>query len=229
MNNNQIGTLSEKSIHSLIKDMIQPDKNFQEVKVGRYIADIKQDNNIIEIQTQQFKKLTCKLSYYIQCGYHTTVIYPVVENKYINWIDPSDNEIVERRKSPTKGVIQNIFKELYWIIDYLDNELVDLQIIILDAEEYKYLDGYGPSSKKRATKIDKVPTKVNNVVTIKSKSDLVILIPDTLQNKTFTIKEFKKESKFNSSWASSGLKLLREHAIIQIVEKKGNALVYTKG
>lgn len=225
---NQIGTLSEKSIHSLIKDMIQPDKNFQEVKVGRYIADIKQGNNIIEIQTQQFKKLTGKLSYYIQCGYHTTVIYPVVENKYINWIDPSDNEIVERRKSPTKGVIQNIFKELYWIIDCLDNSLIDLQIVTLDAEEYKYLDGYGQNAKKRATKIDKVPTKINNVITIKSKSDLSVLIPTTLQNKSFTIKEFKKESKFSSSWASSGLKLLREHNIIHIVEKKGNAFIYSQ-
>ena len=223
---NQIGTLSEKSIHSIVKEYLESDKNLHEIKVGRYIADIKRGNDITEIQTQQFKKLLGKLNYYIECGYHTTIVYPLVENKYINWVDPSSIEVVERRKSSHRGVLQDIFKELYWVVDYLDNPLVDLTIVTLDAEEYKYLDGYGHNSKKRATKIDKVPTKVNNVVTIKSKSELSILIPDTLKDKRFTAKDFIKETKCNKRWAPSGLKLLREHEIIQIVAKKGNAFIY---
>ena len=63
MGQNQIGTLSEKSIHSEIKNYLEPNKEYQEVKVGNYIADIKRGNEIFEIQTQQFKNLIFKLKY----------------------------------------------------------------------------------------------------------------------------------------------------------------------
>ena len=224
---NQIGTLSEKSVHSTIKDYIEPNKEYQEVKVGNYIADIKKNNLIYEIQTQQFKNLLGKINYYISCNYKTIIVYPITQNKYINWIEPSSMEIVERRKNPHKGVIQDMFKELYWIVDYLDNPLVELNIILLDVEEYKYLDGYGQNSKKRATKIDKVPTKVNEVVQIKSISDLNKFLPDTLPE-NFTSKDFIKHSKCNKRWAGSGLKMLRENNIIKIVRKIGNSFVYSR-
>jgi hypothetical protein len=224
---NQIGTLSEKSIHSLVKDYIEPNKEYQEVKVGNYIADIKKDNLIYEIQTQQFKNLLGKINYYTSCKYRTIIVHPIAKNKYINWVEPSSMEIVERRKTPHKGVIQDIFKELYWIVDYLDNPLVELNIILLDVEEYKYLDGYGQNSKKRATKIDKVPTKVNEIVQIKSISDLIKFLPDTLPEK-FTSKDFIKHSKCNKRWAGSGLKMLRDRGIINIVEKSGNSFIYTR-
>ena len=224
---NQIGTLSEKSVHSTIKDYIEPNKEYQEVKVGNYIADIKKNNLIYEIQTQQFKNLLGKIDYYISCKYKTIIVYPIAKNKYINWVEPSSLEIVERRKTPHKGVIQDIFKELYWIISYLGNSLIELHIILLDVEEYKYLDGYGQNSKKRATKIDKVPTKVNEVVQIKSISDLNKFLPDTLPEK-FTSKDFIKHSKCNKRWAGSGLKMLRENNIIKIVGKIGNSFVYSR-
>lgn len=223
---NQIGTLSEKSIHSIVKDYLESDKQYQEVKVGKYIADIKRGNSIIEIQTQQFKNLLGKINYYIRCGYKTTIVYPIAQTKYINWIETDSTEIVERRKNPHKGVIQDMFKELYWIVDYLDNPLVELNIILLDVEEYKYLDGYGQSNKKRATKIDKVPTKVNEIVQIKSISDLIKFIPNTLPEK-WSSKDFIKHSKCNKRWAGSGLKILREKGLIQIVEKQGNSFIYS--
>lgn len=224
---NQIGTLSEKSIHSTIKKYIEPDEQYHEIKIGNYIADIKKDNIIFEIQTQNFKNLLNKLDYYISCGYKTVVIYPISKNKYINWVDTNSNEILERRKTPHRGVIQDMFKELYWIVDYLDNPLIELSIILLNVEEYRYLDGYGQNSKKRATKIDKVPTKVNEVVQIKSIRDLNKFIPDTLENE-WNSKDFIKHSKCNKRWAGSGLKMLREKDIIQIVGKQGNSYIYSK-
>ena len=65
---NQIGTLSEKSIHSTIKKYIESNEHFHEVKVGNYIADIKIDNNIFEIQTQNFKNLLNTLEKTVKGG-----------------------------------------------------------------------------------------------------------------------------------------------------------------
>lgn len=225
MSQNQIGTLSEKSIHSEIKNYLEPNKEYQEVKVGNYIADIKRDNEIFEVQTQQFKNLISKLNYYIKNGYDITVVYPLVQEKYINWIDPISTEIVERRKSSYKKYIQDIFKELYWIKDYIANEQIKLKIITLTAEEYKYLDGYGQNNKYKATKIDKVPSKIINEINIQSVNDFKIFLPDTLP-KEFTSKDFQKYTKSRSKYIGSGLKILREIGVIKVIRKEGNAYVY---
>lgn len=225
MSQNQIGTLSEKSIHSEIKNYLEPNKEYQEVKVGNYIADIKRDNEIFEVQTQQFKNLISKLNYYIKNGYNITIVYPLIQEKYINWIDPISTEIVERRKSSYKRYIQDIFKELYWIKDYIVKEQIKLKIITLTAEEYKYLDGYGQNNKYKATKIDKVPSKIINEINIQSVNDFKIFLPDTLP-KEFTSKDFQKYTKSRSKYLGSGLKILREIGVIKVIRKQGNAYVY---
>lgn len=219
---NQIGTLSEKSIHSFLKSYLEPDISNHEVKLGPYIADIynKNNNHIIEIQTQNFKKLISKIDYYLQNNYKITIVYPVIECKYINYLDPVTSEIIKTTKSPRKGVIQDIFKELYWIIDYLDNDLFSLSIITLDANEFKYLD-------KKLIKIDKKPLKLNDIYNINNLSDLKILIPSSLPNE-FTCKDFLKSTKCNKRWVGSGVKMLREHNIIKIKRKISNTYIYER-
>ena len=224
---NKIGTLSEKSVHRYLKDYFESNKDLQEVKVGNYIADIKRGNEIIEIQTKNFKSLVNKVIYYDSLGLHTTVVYPIIHKKYINWLNPSDMKVVEKRKSTKTGCIQDIFKELYWLIDMLDNKELSIKIVLIDADEYKLLDGYGQYNKNKATKVDKVITNIYNMVEINSISDLRIFIPDTLKD-NWTSKDFIKATHCNNRWTASGLKMLREHNIIEVVGKQGNAIVYKR-
>lgn len=225
---NKIGTLSEKSIHRTLKEFIENDKSKHEVAVGRFIADIcyKDRKEIVEIQTKCFKNIIPKLEYYLRNGYTVKIVYPLILNKDIHWIDKESNEVVEVRKSSKKGKIQDIFRELYWIYRYIINEKVELEIYGLNAAETKYLDGYGASQKKRATKIDKEPTEIIGYTAIRNKEDFIKFIPETLRNKEFTSSEYKKVIKSNDKYLSSGLKILREIGIIQIVGKKGNSFVY---
>ena len=224
-NKNQIGTLSEKSVHLEIKNYLEPRKEYQEVKVGNYIADIKRDNEIFEVQTKQLKNLISKLNYYIKSSYNVTIVYPLVAESYTIWIDKDSNEVLDKRKSSYKRYIQDIFKELYWIKDYIVNEQINLKIISLEVNDYRYLDGYGQNNKYKATKIDKVPTKIISEITIKSIDDFKVFLPDTLP-KEFTSKDFQKYTRSRSKYLGSGLKMLRELGIIQVVSKKGNAYVY---
>lgn len=216
-----IGTLSEKSVHAQLKNLIA-DEKFQEIKCGRYVADIKIDNTIYEIQTQQFKKLIPKLEYYISCGYNIVVVYPLIQQSYINYIDEL-NDIVDRRKSSYKRYIQDIFKELYWIKDYIVNEQIKLTIVALEVEEYKQLNGV---SKYRATKIDKVPTKVVSSIDLCKIDDFYKFLPDTLP-KEFDSNMYKKHTHSRSKYLGSGLKMLRELGIIQVVRKEGNKYIYS--
>ena len=48
---NGIGMQSEKTLHLFLKNYLQPDENFHEVKVGRFVADIL----CIALKSQRFR------------------------------------------------------------------------------------------------------------------------------------------------------------------------------
>ena len=62
-----IGTLSEKTVHAILKNYYEPDEDRQEIPIGNYVADIFAGGEIIEIQTRQFDKLRGKLSAFLPC------------------------------------------------------------------------------------------------------------------------------------------------------------------
>lgn len=61
-----IGTLSEKTVHAVLKNFYETDPAHQEIPVENYVADILRDGEIIEIQTRSLnamrRKLDCFLS-----------------------------------------------------------------------------------------------------------------------------------------------------------------------
>jgi len=65
-----IGTLSEKTVHAILKNYYEPDEDRQEIPIENYVADIYADGEIIEIQTRQFNKLRDKLKAFLP-------LYPV--------------------------------------------------------------------------------------------------------------------------------------------------------
>ena len=109
---NRIGVLSEKTLHSVIKRFIEPNEALQEVKVGGYYADIKNENGIFEIQTRSFTKLRAKLTSYLETE-KETVVYPIRAVKRLIWIDAQTGELTAPRKSPKRGSYFDAFPELY--------------------------------------------------------------------------------------------------------------------
>ena len=47
-----IGTLSEKTVHAVLKNYYAPDQNMHEIPIDSYVADIFTGQEIIEIQTR---------------------------------------------------------------------------------------------------------------------------------------------------------------------------------
>lgn len=65
-NDKGIGTLSEKTLHAVLKNYYEPDENKHEVAIDGYYADIFNDSGIIEIQTRQLNKLRDKLAVFLK-------------------------------------------------------------------------------------------------------------------------------------------------------------------
>ena len=55
-----IGTLSEKTLHAVLKHYYAPDEDMHEIPIENYVADIYTGTEIIEIQTRAMNRMRKK-------------------------------------------------------------------------------------------------------------------------------------------------------------------------
>lgn len=224
---NGIGTLSEKTTHAVIKNYMEPDERCHEIRVAGYVADIlTRDNDIIEIQTRAFERLRGKLKAFLE-EHSVTVVYPLPATKWLMWINKETGEVSEPRKSPKRGNPYDIFPELYKIKFFLKHHNLHFQILMMDMEEYKYLDGWSIDKKKGASKCDRIPISLQNEIIIDSAHDFCIFIPENLPA-TFTSKEYAKAAKISVPKAQTALNILHYLEVVNRVGKDKNAYLYER-
>lgn len=221
-----IGTLSEKSVHAIIKHYLEPNTAYHEIKINNFYADILNDHGIIEIQTSNFDKLRKKLELLLNT-HKITIVYPIAHKKKIYWIDNNTGEISLPRKSTKTGRPQDIFRELYKIKNYLDHPNLNLHIILMDMREYRLLDGWSKDRKKGATKCDRIPYKLIEEIKINSPKDYFKLIPNELED-PFTVKDYKALTKISQRDASVAINILNHIGLIKRIGKKGRAYLYSR-
>ena len=217
-NGNQmgIGTLKEKTVHMVLKEYYEPDIDYHEVVVDKYVADICRGNKIIEIQTANFDKMRGKLEVFLKENI-VTIVYPIPHIKWLNWIDNHTHEVKNRRKSPKKGNEYQVFYELYKIKMYLNNPNLRIKIVLIDMEEYRLLNGWSKDKKKGSVRYDRIPLKIEKEIDIEQTKDYMQLIPCSLAEE-FLVKEFAKASKLTTRKTGYAINLL-EH--LGVIEKNG--------
>lgn len=219
-----IGTYQEKTVHAVVKNYIEPNKAKQEIKVGSFVADICNEQGIIEVQTANFNTMKKKLSVFLD-KYPVTIIYPVPFKKYVIWIDPETGELSQKRKSTKKGTPQMIFRELYKIRPFLRKQNLQIVILMIHMEEYKLLNGYGKDKKNHASKYDRFPIKLEDEIILEDVTSYVQLIPKGLPD-TYTTKDFAKMAGITVSDAQKALLILYEFGIVERVGKVKQAYIY---
>lgn len=220
-----IGTLMEKTIHSVFKHYYEPNCKYHEVKINNFIADIVKDNIITEIQTTNFNKLRKKIDSYLP-DYKLVIVYPITVTNYIHWIDPDTGQISKGRKSPKPASVYDVFTELYKIKFHLNKDNLSFKIPLISSYEYRYLDGYGKDRKKGATKCDKIPSKLLDEISLNSLQDYLHFIPKTLLDVNFTSKDFAKAASISLKLSQLTLNILNYIGLIDKIGKSGRLNLY---
>ena len=219
-----IGTLSEKTVHAVLKNYYEPDEDKQEIPIENFVADIYSQGEIIEIQTRQFNKMRDKLKCFLSL-YPVTIVYPIPREKWLIWIDEESGEASPKRKSPAKGNPYLAFIELYRIKMFLKDPNLRLKIVLLDMEEYRLLNGWSRDKKKGSTRFDRIPTRIVEEVCIDCPQDYMQFVPYGLAE-PFTFREFAKAAHIRNALAQSALPILTDAGAVERVGKKGNAWLY---
>lgn len=220
-----IGTLSEKTVHAILKNYYEPDEDKQEIPVENYVADIYADGEIIEIQTGQFNRMRDKLKAFLPL-YPVTIVYPIPREKWIVWIDEETGELSKKRKSPVKGNPYTAFPELYKIKMFLKEPNLRLKFVFLDMEEYKLLNGWSRDRKKGSSRYDRIPTELVEEIDINCIRDYMQFVPYELEGE-FTSKEFAKAVHISVSLAQTVLNILYYVGTVTRTGKRGNQILYT--
>lgn len=223
---NGIGTLREKTIHSVLKYYYAPNPAYHEIRIGSYVADICVDGEIYEVQTRNFNTMRGKLDFFLQ-EHDVTIIYPVAHTKWLSWLDMETGELSPKRKSPKKGTLYQIIPELYRIKMFIANPRLHFIISLIDVEETRCLNGWSHNKKRGSSRMDGKPVAIFDEVRIDTFSDYMVFLPDTLPGQ-FTSKDLAKTAKISQGSASTLLNVLLETRIIDRVGKTGNSFLYQK-
>ncbi len=243
-----IGVLREKRLHAAVKTYLCPDVSCHERPIGeditggrtpkrRMVADIRMGHEIIEVQTGGFFPLREKIAWYLEntdCS--VTVVHPVAAVKYLSWIDPATGNILSRHRSPKRGRVKDIARELYWLSDFAGNERFRLRVLLLELEEYRMADGWSRDGKRGSNRYERFPTALLGDVTLSAPADYAAyFLPAALVAATaeapapvFTAADYAKLTGIRGRATYSMLRLLESLDLIRMTEEmRGRSRTYT--
>jgi len=217
--------MNEFSLHSEIKKIYSLPGDQFEVKVGNYIVDILRINLVIEVQTKNFSALKEKLQVLTE-KHKVRLVYPLPEKKWITHVTKDHIEL-NTRKSPRKGKLTDLFRELVMIPNMIGEENFSLEVLLIDEEEVRCDDGKGSWRRRGVSIKERKLLKVNDRILFQTKADYLKILPEDL-NEVFTNKELAQLAKISVRTARQITYCLRKSEVIQVTGKNGRSLAFQK-
>jgi hypothetical protein len=218
-----IGVLNEKPMHAALKQWYaQPGDRF-EVLVDGYVIDIRRGDLLIEIQTGNFSALKGKLSSLVE-RHPVRLVYPIPQEKWIIKMAEGDEE-TKRRKSPKRGSVEEIFKELVSFPEILALPNFSLEVLLIQEEEVRRFDGRRGWRRRGWVTEERRLLAVVAQPRFETPADLWALIPNELPE-TFTTSDLAHAMGKPRRLAQQAAYCLRKMGVITSVGKQGRSVAY---
>ncbi len=217
-------SVTEQTLHEQLKEHYAMETGAVETTIGDYRIDVMRSGKLIEIQTKNFSSIREKLRKLVK-NHYVKLVHPVPFNKWITRLDKSEHQ-VGRRKSPKTGRPEDLFRELVYIPNLLSNHNFEVEVALVNMEEYLIDDGKGSWRRKRWSIHDRRMINVHEKHLFQAPQDFLRLFPETLPTK-FTSRILAEKSKLRRSLAQKMVYCLRNMDVIKKVGKKGRAHLYS--
>ena len=220
-----INIFNEKPLHAALKQLYGgPNAQF-EVRVDGFIIDVVQNDLLIEVQTGGFAPLKRKLVQ-LSKKYRVRLVKPIAQEKWIIKEPQEAGMAVNRRKSPKRGQVLDIFAELIRIPTLLQEPNFELEVLLTQEEEVRTFVGINAAWRRRGWRTrEKRLLAVVDRQLLRSPADLVALLPKELPD-PFTTRDLAASAKIAPRLAQQAAYCLRKLALIDQIGKRGNAHLY---
>jgi hypothetical protein len=220
---NGIGTLAEKSLHAGIKAWYGRAGDQFEVAVDGFVIDIVRGEQLIEIQTGNFGAMKRKLPRLLE-NHELLLLYPVAAEKWIVR-QTAVGEPVSRRKSPKRGQIADVFRELVYIPHLLAHPNLTIGVLLTQQEEILRDDGRGSWRRKRWSIHDRRLLEVVSLETFAEPVDFLRLLPGDLV-RPFTNKQLAAALHIRPNLAQRMTYTLRHAGALGVDGRDRNGIQY---
>lgn len=219
--------MQETSLHAELKQLYAAgDPERMEVSLNGYLIDAVIDDLLIEVQTGNFTALKPKLGNLL-VDHRVRVVHPIAQEKWIVKL-PAEGELpISRRKSPKRGRMEEIFRELVRIHPFLQNENFSLEILLTKEEEIRRDDGLGSWRRGGWSIIDRRLLDIVGNIVMTGPEDYRIFLPDELPVR-FTSKDLAKTGKLPRYLAQKALYCLHQLNLVERVDRRGRAHIYRR-
>lgn len=218
----------ETSLHRELKLHYARDESQVEVALGDYRIDAIRGGRLIEIQHGSLGAIRDKIATLLE-DHRVTVVKPIVALKHLVKLDARGGKVLDRRRSPKRGQLLDVFDELVYFTRVFPHRRLVLEVALVEVEEFRY-PGHGRRRRRRANDFVVEDQRLVEIVETKrfrTLTDLRKMLPSGLP-KSFHTGDIAERLEVRRHIAQRIAYCLRETGAIHPVGKQGNAVLYSR-
>jgi hypothetical protein len=240
-----IGLLNEKALHAALKEWYARPGDQIEVKVDGYFIDIVQglreireiqtgygnegqaqpEGLLVEIQTRNFSAIKRKIID-LTARHPLRLVHPIARDKWIIKPAQAEGKRAERRKSPKRGQVVDVFRELVSFPALLNEPNFSLEVLLIQEDEVRRYDSRKGWRRRGWVIEERHLVAVLERHLFQEPADLWRLMPEGLPA-TFTTTDLTRLMKIPIRIAGQIAYCLREMDLIEQIGKRGRSYLYT--
>lgn len=216
----------ETSLHRQLKAHYAAGPDEQEVACDGYRIDAVNKGRLIEIQHGSLAAIRDKIRSLLE-KHRVTVVKPIIARKQLVKLARRGGKVLERRLSPKRGKLLDVFDELVYFTNVFPHKRLTLEVVLVEVEELRY-PGHGRRRRRRSRDFEIEDQRLLSVVEVhrfRTLGDLRNILPRQLP-KTFHTGHLAECLDVTRCTAQRIAYCLRETGAIKRAGKQGNALLY---
>jgi hypothetical protein len=222
-----IGLLNEQPLHAALKAWYaQPGARF-EVEVDGFVVDILQGELLVEIQTGNFSSVKEKIKALV--GRHRLrLVYPIAREKWLLKLPKEGGGETRRRKSPKRGRVEEVFKELVSFPELMCSAHFSLEVLLIQEEQVRR---YNPARRWRNrgwVTVERRLLSVGGRQLFEGPGDMAAILPPDLPQR-FTTADIARAMGAPRWLAQKTAYCLRKMNAIVELGKQGRSKLYALG
>ena len=226
-NDKTIGVLNEQPLHAALKRWYAGPDGELEVTVDGFVIDVVRAGLLIELQVGNFSAIKRKLKCLLKEDHVLRLVYPIPREKWLLKHHPGAEGEIERRKSPKRGRVEEVFDELVSFPALLAHPNFSLEVALTQEEEVRHHD---PSAwRRRGWAVDE--RRLIDVAAhhrFERPADMFALLPAGLPEQ-FTTADLAEALGGSRRLAQRMAYCLRKMGCITQIGRRGRAKLYERG
>lgn len=219
--------MAETSLHQQLKAHYADTETAQtEVKLGRYRIDVVRGSELVEIQHGSLAAIRAKVITLVQ-SHCVRVVKPIVVRKQLIKRAAKGRRVVDRRLSPKRGTLLELFHELVYFRQAFPHPQLILEVPLVSIEEWRY-PGHGRRRWKHQRDHlveDQRLVSIEAIHEFRTTADLLKLLSVPLPE-PFHSRHLAEAMQLPLHFAQKILYALREMGALESRGKQGNLRLY---